>query len=384
MKLFKKELQSLSHSTSIFFGVGELNKLSKRFSYSRVVLVTSPGFRKRGYVDLITRALGQKLVGVIDILQNYPDLKMIDFQKEELKKFKPDALLALGGGSVIDFSKALSQSILLPVDKSIKDIILKNVFIDESLTLPLIAVPTTSGTGSEVTPFATIWDFNDKIKYSLVSNQLLPRISILDPELTYDLPKDITVSSGLDSVSHALESIWNVNANEKTIYLATNSLKLSIPALRSLSISLQNSDARRDMMEASLLAGLAISKTKTALAHSISYPLTANLGLLHGIACSFTLPTLLNFNNQVDNDKLEKLAKNLNYTNSLELSDDLQSLLNETGANYIFKNKIPNKELVFKLVDEMINIERANNNIRKFKLSDIKKIVEQSLKFIFH
>ena len=137
-------------------------------------------------------------------------------------------------------------------------------------------------------------------------------------------------------------------------------------------------------MEASFLAGLAISKTKTALAHSISYPLTANLGLLHGIACSFTLPTLLNFNNQVDNDKLEKLAKNLNYTNSLELSDDLQSLLNETGANYIFKKKIPNKELVFKLVGEMINTERANNNIRKFKLSDIKKIVEQSLKFIFH
>jgi alcohol dehydrogenase len=213
---------------------------------------------------------------------------------------------------------------------------------------------------------------------------LLPRISILDPELTYDLPKDITVSSGLDSVSHALESIWNVNANEKTIFLATNSLKLSIPALRSLSISLQNSDARRDMMEASFLAGLAISKTKTALAHSISYPLTANLGLPHGIACSFTLPTLLNFNNQVDNDELEKLAKNLNYANSLELSDDLQSLLNETGANYIFKNKIPNKESVFELIDEMINIERANNNIRKFKLLDIKKIVEQSLKFIFH
>jgi alcohol dehydrogenase class IV len=92
----------------------------------------------------------------------------------------------------------------------------------------------------------------------------------------------------------------------------------------------------------------------------------------------------LNFNNQVDNDKLEKLAKNLNYANSLELSDDLQSLLNETGANYIFKNKIPNKESVFELIDEMINIERANNNIRKFKLSDIKKIVEQSLKFILH
>jgi alcohol dehydrogenase len=138
------------------------------------------------------------------------------------------------------------------------------------------------------------------------------------------------------------------------------------------------------MMEASFLAGLAISKTKTALAHSISYPLTANLGLPHGIACSFTLPTLLNFNNQVDNDELEKLAKNLNYANSLELSDDLQSLLNETGANYIFKNKIPNKESVFELIDEMINIERANNNIRKFKLLDIKKIVEQSLKFIFH
>jgi phosphonate metabolism-associated iron-containing alcohol dehydrogenase len=384
MKLFKNELQSISHSTSIFFGVGEINKLSKRFSYSKIVLVTSPGFRKRGYVDLITKILGKKIVEVIDFVQNYPDIKMIDYQRDKLKKLRPDALLALGGGSVIDFSKALSQSILLPVHNSIKDLILKNVFIDESRTLPLIAIPTTSGTGSEVTPFATIWDFNDKKKYSLVSNQLLPKISILDPALTYGLPKDITVSSGLDSISHALESIWNVNANEKTITLATNSLMLSIPALRNLSISLQNSDARRDMMEASFLAGLAISKTKTALAHSISYPLTAHLGLSHGIACSFTLPTLLNFNNQVDHDKLETLAKNLNYSNSLEFSHDLQSLLNETGANYIFKNKIPREESVFELIDEMISVDRANNNIRKIKLSDIKIILEQSLKFIFH
>ena len=159
--------------------------------------------------------------------------------------------------------------------------------------IPVISIPTTAGTGSEITPYSTIWDMEEKKKYSLNIPELFPEIAIYDPSLTLTVPKDITIQTGLDALSHSLESIWNKNATPVTLSYAVKSAKLIINNLADLSNDLNNLSLRSNMMMACMYAGMAISNTQTAIAHAMSYHVTSHKGIPHGIACSFTLPMII-------------------------------------------------------------------------------------------
>ncbi len=158
--------------------------------------------------------------------------------------------------------------------------------------LPLIAVPTTAGTGSEVTPWATLWDRSSDApkKYSLHVDETWPEAALVDPALTRSAPAGVTRNSALDALSHALESIWNVNHNPVSDALAVAAARGVIATLPALLAAADAEDQRIAMSRASLMAGLAFSNTRTALAHSVSYEMTLRHGLPHGLACSFTLP----------------------------------------------------------------------------------------------
>ena len=157
----------------------------------------------------------------------------------------------------------------------------------------LIAVPTTAGTGSEVTPWATIWDREAQRKHSLHLPETWPSIAIVDPELMLSLPASVTLQSGLDALSHALEAIWNVNANALSDTFAVAAVQQIFETLPLLMEKLDDLELRARMALAALQAGMAFSNTRTALAHSISYEMTLRYGLPHGIACSFPLPMVL-------------------------------------------------------------------------------------------
>ncbi len=157
----------------------------------------------------------------------------------------------------------------------------------------LIAVPTTSGTGSEVTGWATVWNRAAGKKYSLHLPETWPEAALVDPELTLSLPAGPTLAAGLDALSHSLESIWNINANPVSDNHAVNGARLVLATLPALMKKLGDIELRRRMALAALTAGLAFSNTRTALAHSISYDMTMHHGLPHGIACSFTLGMVL-------------------------------------------------------------------------------------------
>jgi hypothetical protein len=172
----------------------------------------------------------------------------------------------------------------------------------------LIAVPTTAGTGSEVTPWATIWDRAAGRKHSLHLPETWPESAIVDPDLMLTLPKSVTVQSALDALSHALESIWNVNANPLSDAYAVAAAREVMATLPQLLGNLSDRALRARMALAALKAGLAFSNTKTALAHSISYEMTLRFGLPHGIACSFTLPMVLERALGVDPDRDAVLA----------------------------------------------------------------------------
>ncbi len=202
-----------------------------------------------------------------------------------------EAIVALGGGSVIDAAKVLAAADG-DFDR-VRRFLETGKGGDRLAATPIVAVPTTAGTGSEVTSWATVWDSGRRLKYSLARERLYPEVALVDPALTLGLPRAVTVSTGLDALSHALESLWNVNANPVSTAFAEQAARDVMDVLPVLVDDLANVDLRTRLSRASLFAGLAFSNTRTALAHSLSYHLTLHHGMPHGIVCSFSLPMVM-------------------------------------------------------------------------------------------
>jgi hypothetical protein len=201
-------------------------------------------------------------------------------------------LVAVGGGSVIDTAKLLQVATAEGNFSSIHSALAAGLQPDPARVCPLVAVPTTAGTGSEVTPWATLWERTGGVpkKHSLHPPGVWPECAIVDPSLALSAPAAVTRNSALDALSHSLESIWNVNANPVSDTLAVEAARTVIATLPELLADPSSPAHRTSMARAATLAGLAFSNTRTALAHSVSYEMTLRHGLAHGLACSFTLP----------------------------------------------------------------------------------------------
>lgn len=276
-------------------GRGSLGKLPELLAGRRALLVAFPEADELGVTDRLSKLLGNGLAGVeLDVLPN-PDVNWLsDMYGRVWRKYKDvECLIALGGGSSMDCAKALMSATPSGTFYELLDYLRTGKAIPFCGAKSLIAVPTTAGTGSEVTPWATVWDKDADRKYSLHLPWTWAEHAILDPELMITLPAGPTLSSGLDALSHALEAVWNVNRNPVSFAHAARAIELVRETLPLLMNDLDNVELRESMSNAALEAGLAFSNTKTALAHSISYDFTLHAGLPHGIACSFCLPRVM-------------------------------------------------------------------------------------------
>lgn len=277
------------------FGWGSLLQLADVTVNQKVALVTFPEARGLGLIERIQDLLGDRLIYVVEDVQPNPDVAQLRDTYERFWQQAGDChtVIAVGGGSAIDTAKALIVGTESGrFDELLALLATGKPFVPSRSKL-LIAAPTTAGTGSEVTPWATIWDSASHKKYSLHLECTWPKVAIIDPQLMLTVPGSVTVSTGLDALSHALESVWNVNANPISDTFAISAIVDILECLPLLQRDLSNEELRSRMALAALKAGLAFSNTKTALAHSISYEMTLQYGLPHGIACSFTLPLVL-------------------------------------------------------------------------------------------
>ncbi len=277
------------------FGPGSLAELPRIIEGAKVVVVTFPEARALGLVKKLEDLLGDQLVYVIENVHPNPDVSQLAemYNRFWQDEHACDTVVALGGGSAIDTAKALIVGTEGGSFEELLALLADGKPFTPSRVKTLIAIPTTAGTGSEVTPWATIWDAAKQKKYSLHLDCTWPKAAIVDPDLMLSLPKAITISTGLDALSHALESIWNVNANPISDAFAIGAIHEIMTSLPLLVRELDSKALRSSMALAAMKAGLAFSNTKTALAHSISYEMTLRYGLPHGIACSFTLPLVL-------------------------------------------------------------------------------------------
>lgn len=297
---------------NIYFGPGIINALPDFVMSHKSVLITTPGFTKRGSSDSLKKLLGKSLVAVFGGVQPNPTFSSVKVAFNELQQYEYDTIIALGGGSAIDTAKAVAAIVASGgedwIDNHLKG---GAAFPERFAPKPIIAVSTTAGTGSEVTMWATVWDMKEKKKCSISHPSLYPGIALLDPELTLTLPEKETVYSGLDALSHAMEAIWNKNHNPISDMFAIKAIELIRKHLPKLRQDPGNVNLRTSLLRASLFAGLAFSNTKTALAHSISYPLTAHFGLPHGLACALPLPHILRFNGKRAAERIGIMAEAL-------------------------------------------------------------------------
>lgn len=357
----------------IHFGHGIIKDLPGLVGPHNAILITTPGSSKRGTTDLLRQLLGNSLVAVFDEVQPNPTFTSVKEAVNNLKQFKYDNIIALGGGSTIDTAKAVAAIGATGNENWLEDHLKSAALFPEPFKpKPIVAIPTTAGTGSDVTMWATIWDMKEKKKYSLSHPLLYPAKSLLDPELSLTLPEKETIYSGLDALSHAMESIWNKNHNPISDTFALTAISLIHKYLAELKSDLTNLDLRAQILRASLFAGLAFSNTKTALAHSISYPLTSYFGLPHGLACALPLPYILKFYNaqmlQSKNKTRAKLTDNIT-------EKQLTSFFSVLGVPLALKDCKISKSELGNIISDCLTPERANNYIFEIKVEDVHKIV---------
>ncbi len=275
------------------FGVGALARLPEVLRGRPAVVIAFPEAEATGLLPTVRALLGTQLRGVITDIEPNPGVAWVEAHYADFwARYSDTVVVAIGGGSTIDSAKVLlSRPPSGTFAETLADLRAGQA-PPTAQALPLIAIPTTAGTGSEVTPWATLWDRAavPPTKLSLHTEALWSEVALVDPSLTLTLPDAVTRVCALDALSHALEAIWNRNANPVSDALAVEAACTMMATLPRLLADPRNLALRTQVSRASLLAGLAFSNTKTALAHSISYPLTLRHGVPHGIACSFTLP----------------------------------------------------------------------------------------------
>jgi alcohol dehydrogenase len=368
------------HPTELSLGEPLFPALRKRFKNQKVLFLSSSGWKKRGLTQAVQTTLMAEKCEVESLELPTSNPNFIDIESFLPKVSAADAILAIGGGSVLDLAKAFAvlKAPAGPQFADFKEIVKAGKSFMDVTPIPLVAVPTTAGTGSEVTPFATVWDSLEKRKYSLAGPKLYPQLAILDPSLTLSLPWDLTLSTGLDALSQCLESVWNWNARPPLIKVAARGIKLALEALPQLEANLSSLALRGDLLEASLLSGLCISTTRTALAHSISYPLTAHYGTPHGLACSFTLPALWDLNFSVDDGRMAELCGHLKMKPQ-DFGQQLRNLHKKLKLAKHFFRTIPVHDNLTSRIDEMFTKGRADNNLHPVGPEVVSRILETSL-----
>ena len=367
-----------------YFGIGSTKKLKNILSQQKIknifLVRGEKSYQISGAKKIIEPILKKHNVFEFYNFESNPKIDDIINGIDKFKKFNPDLVIAVGGGSVIDMAKSIN--LLATQTDNPKKYITGQKKVNKC-NKKLIVIPTTAGSGSEATNFAVV--YINKKKYSLENICLLPDYVIIDPQLTFNLPKKITASTGIDALCQAIESYWSINSNKKSKRYSKEAIELIINNL-SLAVNKLDKKARTVMSKASNLAGKAICITKTTACHAISYPITSYFNILHGHACSLTLSIMLVHNNNIKkNDTLDKrgtnyvkktisdLTKILGVSNVYEAKEIIDNLIKNVGLENSLKNLNINKNDINKIISN-INLERMKNNPRKLNKKQLRDI----------
>lgn len=318
----------------LVFGSGKRNDLAKyidEIGGSRGVLVCGNSFCKNGVADEFLRLGGGKIVEIFSDIRPNPTTDNVNDCVRLMREVDADFAVALGGGSPMDCCKAACAIVrgddnIEPYHSSLKPISAKEA-------IPMIAVTTTSGTASEVTNISVLTDINQNLKQPMNDPAMYPKIAVIDPELTLTVPPQVTASTGLDVLSHAIESYWSTLNQPICSACSIYAARLVFEWLEKAYTEPENLTAREKMAEASIVAGVAFSHPRTTGSHACSFPLTNIYGVPHGEACAFTLDYFVKFNaKHADSDgRLDVLAKDCGFDSAYEMADEISAMKKRMG-----------------------------------------------------
>jgi alcohol dehydrogenase class IV len=366
------------------FGVGVLETLGteiKKMSAQAVLIVTDPGVYKSGLIQPIKEQIskGMVAVDVFSEAEPEPTLPGLNKAASELKRGNYDAIVGVGGGSSIDTAKGLS--VLLAHGGDGQDYIGTDKIPEPGIAV--IAIPTTAGTGSEVTNIAIFSDPNKELKLGMVSIHLLARVALVDPTTTYGCPRGVTAASGIDALVHAIECYTSLKANDFTDAIALKAMQLIWANLRTVVNDSANKDARNSMAEGALLAGIAFGNSGVAAVHALAYPLGARFHVSHGVANGLLLPYVMECNLSADLPKYTRIAeilggqtKGLTPLEAATLGvKAVKKLVQDIGIPYRLRDLEVPREALGGMAKATMDVTRLlANNPKTLTLDDVRGI----------
>lgn len=373
----------------ILAGVGSLERLGQEAKFleaTRALLVTDQGVMESGIGEKVQGLLKKEgiEIDIFDKVISDPDIGCAEACIEMAKRDRYDLILGVGGGSPMDIASATSVMSTNP--GRVHDYF--GINLVKNPGIPTILIPTTAGTGAEVTPNAILTDVEAKLKKAIVSPYILPRVAIVDPLLSVSMPPGVTSSSGIDALTHAIESYTSNNATILTDLFAKEAVILIGRSLRTAVANGNNLQARYDMSIGSLYAGISLANAGVTAVHALAYPLGGQFNVAHGIANGLLLPYVMEFNVLGDVPKFAQIAQFLGE--KVEHLPPLEQAYHGAKAvRAIYRDlKIPQsltelkvpKEAILDMAKAAMNVTRLMvNNPREMTVEDIAKIYEKAL-----
>ncbi|MGZ9499281.1 bifunctional acetaldehyde-CoA/alcohol dehydrogenase [Staphylococcus epidermidis] len=301
----RNNMQWFKLPPKVYFEENSVMYLTEMDNVERVMIVCDPGMVNIGYTDIVEQVLrrreNQPQIKVFNEVEPNPSTHTVYKGLEMFINFQPNTIIALGGGSAMDAAKAIwmffehPETSFFGAKQKFLDIRKRTYKITKPKNAKFICIPTTSGTGSEVTPFAVITDSETHVKYPLADYALTPDIAIVDPQFVLSVPKDVAADTGMDVLTHAIESYVSVMASDYTRGLSLQAIKLTFDYLKS-SVQENDKHSREKMHNASTMAGMAFANAFLGISHSIAHKIGGEYGIPHGRTNAILLPHVIRYN----------------------------------------------------------------------------------------
>lgn len=301
----RNNMQWFKLPPKVYFEENSVMYLTEMDNVERVMIVCDPGMVNIGYTDIVEQVLrrreNQPQIKVFNEVEPNPSTHTVYKGLEMFINFQPNTIIALGGGSAMDAAKAIwmffehPETSFFGAKQKFLDIRKRTYKITKPKNAKFICIPTTSGNGSEVTPFAVITDSETHVKYPLADYALTPDIAIVDPQFVLSVPKDVAADTGMDVLTHAIESYVSVMASDYTRGLSLQAIKLTFDYLKS-SVQENDKHSREKMHNASTMAGMAFANAFLGISHSIAHKIGGEYGIPHGRTNAILLPHVIRYN----------------------------------------------------------------------------------------